>query len=333
MNAAQAGAPVDLVAEQSRLGGLERWIADPEVTEVLVNAGAEVWVERCGSLMRVGTMRPQSVLAAIEHILSPIGRRLDRASPVVDARLADGSRVCAVLAPVAVDGPCLALRRFAVRTVQLADFAPPPVAALLRELVERRCNVVVSGATSSGKTTLLNALVGCAGRHERLITMEDTAELRLDHPHVVRLETRPATPDGIGELTLADLLRAALRLRPDRLVIGEVRGDEAADLLQALNTGHDGSLTTVHANSAADALARLASLVLRAAPSWPLAAIHDQVVRSVDAVVHVARAAGGGRRVTEVCRVSGGHGADRTPVATALVHDGTVVAVLPRGRS
>ncbi|MEO5723539.1 MAG: ATPase, T2SS/T4P/T4SS family, partial [Ilumatobacteraceae bacterium] len=237
----------DPVAEGAPLGGLERWLADPQITEVIFNRGTDVWVERDGRLHRVGAMRPQSVLTALEHILAPIGRRLDRSSPTVDARLPDGSRVCAAIPPVAIDGPTLAIRRFATRPVPLASFASPAVVELLQRLVEQRCNVVVSGATSSGKTTLLNALVGQVGAHERLITMEDVAELRLEHPHVVRLEARAATPDGVGQIVLAELLRTALRLRPDRLVIGEIRGGEAADLLQALNTGHDGSLATLHA--------------------------------------------------------------------------------------
>ncbi len=294
---------IDAVAEQAPLGGLERWLSDPAVTEVIVNRGREVWVEREGRLDRVGTMRTAAVLTALEHILSPIGRRLDRSSPMVDARLADGSRVCAAIPPVAVDGPALAIRRFAVQAVPLTAFATPAVVAVLEQLVASRCNVVVSGATSSGKTTLLNALAGRISPGERLITLEDVAELRLDHAHVVRLETRAVSPDGVGAIVLADLLRTALRLRPDRLVVGEIRGAEAVDLLQALNTGHDGSLATVHANSAEDALARIASLVVQHTSGWPLASIREHVHRAVDAVVHVARAADGTRRVAQVAEV------------------------------
>ncbi|MCU1502632.1 MAG: putative secretion ATPase [Ilumatobacteraceae bacterium] len=293
----------DPVAEQSMLGGLERWLDDPSVTEVIVNGGGDVWVERAGRLHRVGTMRAAAVLTALEHILGPIGRRLDRSSPMVDARLADGSRVCAVIPPVAVDGPLLAIRRFAVRSVALQAFAPPPVVAVLEQLVAQRCNVIVSGPTSSGKTTLLNSLAGLVLAEERLITLEDVAELRLDHPHVVRLETRAASADSVGEVTLADLLRTALRLRPDRLVVGEIRGAEAVELLQALNTGHDGSLATVHANSAEDALARVTSLIVQHTAGWPLAAVREQVHRAVDAVVHVARGNDGRRRVAHVAEV------------------------------
>ena len=294
---------IDVVAERSALGGLERWLHDPTVTEVMVNGGHDIWVERLGSLEHVGHMRPATLLAAIEHMLAPVGRRLDRSHPTVDARLPDGARLCAVIPPVAVDGPCLTIRRVPSRRLTVDSFADPPVVALLHELVHRRCNVVISGATSSGKTTLLDALAQCVPHHERLVTLEDVAELRLAHPHVVRLETREATPDGVGEITLGHLLRAALRMRPDRLLVGEVRGAEAMQLLQALNTGHDGSLCTVHANSALDALDRLAALVLQAGEGWPLAAVHRLVVRAVDVVVHVERHEQGRRAVAEVVEV------------------------------
>jgi pilus assembly protein CpaF len=295
---------IDPVAEQSQYGGLERWLHDPSVTELMVNAGGEIWVERDGHIVLVGRMRTSTLLAAIERLLTPVGRRLDRAHPMVDARMADGARLCAVIEPIAVDGPCLAIRRFPVRDIPLARFAEPVVVDVLRELVRRRCNLVVSGATSSGKTTLLNALAREIEPDCRVVTLEDVAELRLAHPHVVRFETREATPEGVGEVTLAHLLRTALRMRPDRLVVGEVRGAEAVHLLQALNTGHDGSLCTVHANSAVDALHRIASLVLQEVAAWPLSAVHQHVTRAVDAVVHTARATDGHRRVVEVVEVA-----------------------------
>lgn len=294
---------IDLVAEQTPLGGLERWVHDPTVSEVLVNGGGEVWVERAGRLELVGSMRPATLLAAIEHMLVPVGRRLDRSHPAVDARLADGSRLCAAIPPIAVDGACLCIRRFAARPIPVAAFAAPEIEWLLAELVRRRCNVLVSGATASGKTTLLNALAGLVPAHERIVTLEDVAELRLTHPHVLRLETREATPDGVAAITLAHLLRTALRLRPDRLVVGEVRGDEAVHLLHAMNTGHDGSLSTIHANNALDALHRLSGLVLQHTGNWPLAAVHHHVVRAVDAVVHLERGPDGTRRVAEVAEV------------------------------
>ena len=292
---------IDVIAERSPLGGLERWLGDPAIEEVIVNGTGEVWIERSGSLVRVATMSTSAVTTAMEHILRPIGRRIDRSNPTVDARLPDGSRVCAVIQPVAVDGPCLTIRRFAMRALPLSAFAAPTVAGLLGDIVGARCNVLVSGATSSGKTTLLNALAALVPTTERIITLEDIAELRLPHPHVVRLETRPATAEGTGEITLSHLLRTALRMRPDRLVLGEVRGAEAVHLIQAMNTGHDGSMSTVHANSALDAIGRVCSLVLQEVPGWPLGAIHDQVRRSIDIVIHVGRGAGNERRVIEIC--------------------------------
>lgn len=324
---------IDIVAEQSPLGGLERWLGDPAVSEVLVNGGGQVWVERGGRLQSVGAMRPATLLAAIEHMLVPVGRRLDRSNPAVDARLADGSRLCAAIPPIAVDGPCLCIRRFAAQPIPVTGFADPEVAPVLAELVRRRCNVVVSGGTSSGKTTLLNALAQGVPGHERIITLEDVAELRLVHPHVVRLETRDATPDGVAAVTLAHLLRTALRMRPDRLVVGEVRGEEAVDLLHALNTGHDGSLCTVHANSAFDALQRLSALVIRHTSAWPLVAVQHHVARAVDAVAHLERGSDGRRRLTEVVELMP-PSEDRQHIAVRhLVADGRMVGKLTRGRT
>lgn len=298
-----ADADIDLVAEQALLGGLERWLADPEVDEVMVNGGRDVWIDRRGTLTRVGSIRTSTLLAAVERLLSPTGRRVDRSQPMVDARLADGSRLCVAIEPVAVDGPCVAIRRFAPRQIPLHQFANAPTTAVLHEAIAQRCNIVVSGATSSGKTTLLAALAAHIERTSRLVVLEDVAELRLEHPHVVRLETRDATPDGVGALGLDALLRTALRLRPDRIVVGEIRGTEAVHLLHALNTGHDGSMSTVHANSALDALARLASLVLQSAPNWPLAAVREHVARAIDIVVHVERGHDGHRQVVEIAEV------------------------------
>ena len=313
------------------LGPLERWLADPAVTEVMVNAGAEVWIERAGRPPElVDRLEPGVLDAVVERILSPIGRRLDRTSPVVDARLPDGSRVCAVVPPVAVDGTCLAVRRFGIVTVPISAFAAGEVVQLLRHVVASRCHVLVSGLTSSGKTTLLNALAGEVPPGERIITLEDTAELRLAAEHVLRLEARPPSPDGAPLLDLATLLRAALRLRPDRLVVGEIRGSEAPELVQALNTGHDGSLATVHANSPLDALARIESLVVQASPAWSLAAVRAQVRRCVDVVVHVTRHSDGSRGIAAVAEVEDRSG-DRLDVRLLANHDG-VVASLSRGR-
>jgi pilus assembly protein CpaF len=320
---------IDVIAERSPLGGLERWLDDAAIDEVIVNGGGDVWIERAGTLVRVATMSSTAVATAIEHILRPIGRRIDRTNPTVDARLPDGSRVCAVIEPVAVDGPCLAIRRFALRPLPLSAFAPSDVATLLEGIVAARCNLLVSGATSSGKTTLLNALAALVPATERIITLEDIAELRLPHPHVVRLETRPLSAEGTGEITLAQLLRTALRMRPDRLVLGEVRGAEAVQLVQAMNTGHDGSMSTVHANSAADAIERLCSLVLQEVPGWPLDAIHDQVRRSIDVVIHVGRSVDNERRVIEVCESDPAAGGVRM---RPLVERASVTASLQRRR-
>ena len=320
---------IDVIAERSPLGGLERWLGDPAIDEVIVNGAGDVWIERSGTLLRVATMSASAVATAIEHILRPIGRRLDRSNPTVDGRLPDGSRVCAVIEPIAVDGPCLTIRRFAMRPLPLSAFAEPAVVELLQTVIAARCNLLVSGATSSGKTTLLNALAALVPTTERIITLEDIAELRLSHPHVVRLEARPPSAEGEGEVTVAHLLRTALRMRPDRLVLGEVRGAEAVQLVQAMNTGHDGSMATVHANSAIDAVARVCSLVLQEVPGWPLEAIHDQVRRSIDVVIHVGRAGDNHREVTEV--------SESDPTADdvqlrRLAEGTTVLAALQRGR-
>ena len=291
---------LDPLADTVPLGGLEHWLHDPTVTEVMVNAGVAVWVERHGVVEHVGTTTVRHTLATLEHILAPIGRRLDRAQPWVDARLADGSRVCAIIAPLSPDGPCLTIRRFPERQFTLDDFTDPSTAVLLINAVRQRRNIVVSGAASAGKTSLINVLASTIAHSERIITLEDTAELQLQHPHVVRLECRDATPDGVGAIGLDQLLRVALRLRPDRLVVGEVRGTEAIQLMHALNTGHHGSLATVHANSAHDAVTRLAALVVQAAPAWSLDAAVAHVRRAIDVVVHVARAADGARNVVDI---------------------------------
>jgi pilus assembly protein CpaF len=248
-------------------------------------------------------LEPDSTSAVIERIVAPLGLRVDRSRPLVDARLPDGSRVNAVVPPLAIDGPCLTIRRFGVHRVGLEAFCPPPVAGLLAGLVRRRANVVVSGGTGSGKTTLLNALAAAIDPTERLVTIEDSAELRLPGDHIVRLEARPASPDGLEAVTIRDLVRNALRMRPDRILVGECRGGEALDMVQAMNTGHEGSLTTCHANSPADALHRLETMILLADVGLPLAAVRDQLVSSIDVVVQVARRPGGTRAVIAVAEL------------------------------
>ena len=289
------------MAQIAGLGQLDALIADPAVDEVLVN-GHDIWVDRGGGLHPVGQLTGTSFQQVVERILAPLGRRVDRTSPIVDARLVSGARVCAVVEPVAVSGPTLSIRRFADDVRSLRDFTDDAGVALLEELVERRCNVVVSGSTSSGKTSLLAAMIARVDPAERLLVLEDTAELPCNAAHLVRLEARHATAEGVSAITLADLVRTALRLRPDRLVIGEVRSDECLALVQAMNTGHDGSFSTCHANGPLDALLRLESLVLQAAPQWPLAAVRQQLARSIDAIVHVERI-DGARAVSAVCEV------------------------------
>jgi pilus assembly protein CpaF len=308
---------VELVAERSfGLGPLEPLLRDPAVDEIMVNGPGVVWVERRGRLEATG-VRFEGIgelRHAIERILAPLGRRVDEAEPLVDARLPDGSRVNVVIAPLALDGPVLTIRRFRRRglspdeLVEIGTWTAP-----LREVLERavaaRCNVLVSGGTGSGKTTTLNALSSFIADGERVVTIEDAAELRLQQPHVVRLEARPPGVEGRGEVTIRRLVKNALRMRPDRIVVGEVRGAEALDMLQAMSSGHDGSLSTVHAGSAEEALRRVETLALMADVGLPHAAVREQVAAAIDLVVHQSRMRDGSRKVvalSEVVRVASG---------------------------
>jgi len=239
----------------------------------------------------------------VERVVAPLGLRIDRTSPLVDARLPDGSRVNVIIPPLAIDGACITVRRFGTRAIALEELCAPDVAAMLRDAVRRRANIIVSGGTGAGKTTLLNALAAVIPDGERIVTVEDAAELRLPGSHVVRLEARPANADGVGAVTVRALVRNALRMRPDRIVVGEVRGAEALDMLQAMNTGHEGSLSTCHANSPADALRRVETMVLMDAADVPLAAIREQLVSALDLVVHMARGRDGSRRVVALAEV------------------------------
>jgi pilus assembly protein CpaF len=305
-----------IVRDSVGLGPLEELLADPEVEEVMVNGADRVYVER-GGVVEATEVRfadEDELRNAIERILAPLGRRVDELSPMVDARLGDGSRVNVVIPPLAIDGPAVSIRRFGVRRpgpdelVELGTLSAEQ-RDRLEEAVGGRRSVLVSGGTGSGKTTLLNALSSFVASGERVVTIEDAAELRLQQPHVVRLESRPAGVEGRGEVTIRDLLRNTLRMRPDRIVIGEVRGPEALDLLTALNTGHDGALSTVHANSPADALARLETLALMAGVGLPHAAIAAQVRRGIDLVVQMERRPDGARVVSaveEVAALEGG---------------------------
>ncbi len=292
------------------LGPLEPLLADPAVDEVMVNGPGSVWVERHGRLEASGVAfaGEAELLHAIERILAPLGRRVDEASPLCDARLADGSRVNVVIPPLALSGPCLTIRRFRREGFSLDDLVnngtlSGELAEFLASCVRARASILVSGGTGSGKTTTLGALSGALPEGERIVTIEDAAELRLRQPHVVRLEARPPNLEGRGEVTIRQLVRNALRMRPDRIVVGEVRGAEALDMLMALNTGHDGSLTTVHANSPPDALRRVETLALMAGVGLPHAAVREQLASALQLVVHQARGPDGRRRVEAVGEV------------------------------
>jgi pilus assembly protein CpaF len=293
---------------QARIGGLgplEPLLADPMVSDILVNGPGPVWTERAGRLERttISLDRP-AIDLLVERVVAPLGLRADRTSPVVDARLPDGSRVHVVLPPLAIDGPTVTIRRFGATAVPLDAFCFPSVADLLVQAVRTGLNMIVCGGTGAGKTTLLNALCAHLPSGERVVTVEDAAELRLPGDHVVRLETRPATPDGLAAVGVRDLVRAALRMRPDRIVVGEVRGAEALDMLQALNTGHGGCLSTCHANSPTDAIRRIETMALLGGTEVPLDAVRAQILGAVDLVVHVVRAgASATRRIETVAEV------------------------------
>lgn len=311
------------------VGAIEPLLADPSVSDVLVNGPGHVWVERSGRLCCTSiTVDRAAIDLLVERVVARLGLRADRANPIVDARLPDGSRVHVVLPPLAVDGPCVTIRRFGAATLPVSAFAAEPVADLLVEAIAAGRNIVVSGGTGAGKTTLLNALCQHLPVGERVVTVEDAAELRLPGTHVVRLEARPASPDGLEAVTIRELLRAALRMRPDRLIVGEVRGSEALDMVQAMNTGHDGSLSTCHANGPIHALRRIETMSLMAGVDLPLGAIREQLAGAIDLIVQVARQVDGTRRVTSVAEVA------EDPEAPTRIHqiaeNDQVVAALSR---
>jgi len=293
-----------IVDDTVGLGPLDPLLRDRGVTEVIANGPGRIYAERAGRLVRepVAFRDDEHLRHVIDRVVSSVGRRVDESSPMVDARLPDGSRVNAVLPPIALDGPLLTIRKFARAPFRVEDLvAAGSLSAGQADLLERcvrgRLNVVVSGGTGTGKTTLLNALAGFIDPAERIVTVEDAAELRLPQPHVARLESRPPNVEGRGEVTLRALVRNALRMRPDRIVVGEVRGGEALDMLQAMNTGHDGSLTTVHASSPADAVRRIETMALMAGLDLPHIAVREQVASAVDVIVHLVRDGDGSRRV------------------------------------
>jgi pilus assembly protein CpaF len=317
---ASTGVPLSLVERQQLtseilddvmgLGPVEKFLADPTVSEIMVNSLSYIYVERDGVLEQTSSAftSDDHLRRVIERIVGKVGRRIDESSPMVDARLVDGSRVNAIIPPLAVDGPVLTIRKFSADPLTIDDLitfktVTPEVAALLKAVVEIGLNIIISGGTGTGKTTMLNVLSGFIPTTERIVTIEDAVELQLQQDHVVRLESRPPNLEGRGEVTTRDLVRNSLRMRPDRIIVGEVRGPEALDMLQAMNTGHEGSISTVHCNSPRDALARLETMVLMAGVELPSKAIREQVSSAVDLIVHIQRFPDGSRKITHLTEV------------------------------
>ena len=305
----------EVLDEVIGLGPIEQLIKDPDISEVMVNGPKQIFVERRGKIEQVGfTFRDNDhVLHIIEKIVSPIGRRIDESMPMVDARLPDGSRVNAVIPPLSLVGPVITIRKFTRDPLTIHDLIrfstlTPKMAAFLEACVKARLNIVISGGTSSGKTSTLNVLSSFIPGNERIVTIEDAAELQLRQEHVITLESRAPNIEGKGAITIRDLVRNALRMRPDRIVIGEVRSGEALDMLQAMNTGHDGSLTTGHANSSRDMLSRLETMVLMAGMDLPVRAIREQMASAIDLIVHQARMRDGSRRIINITEVVGMEG-------------------------
>jgi len=297
------------------LGPLEALMNDPEITDILVNNASSVYIERHGRLEEtdIRFRDDAHLMQIIERIVTRVGRRVDEHSPMVDARLPDGSRVNAIIPPLALDGPILSIRRFGAERLTMRDLielnsVPAHVVEVLEACVKARLNILVSGGTGSGKTTLLNCLSNYIPSTERIVTIEDSAELKLQQRHVLRLETRPPNIEGTGTVTQRDLVRNALRMRPDRIVVGEVRGGEALDMMQAMNTGHDGSISTIHANSARDALARLETMMMMAGFNLPERALREQIASALDVVIQLARLSDGTRKVVELTELTGMEG-------------------------
>jgi pilus assembly protein CpaF len=305
----------DVQHELFGLGPLEPLLKDPTISDILVNSHDTIYIERRGRIepTTVRFKDDEHLMRVIERIVSSVGRRIDESSPMVDARLQDGSRVNAIIPPLSIDGPVLSIRRFGAEPLRMAmliekQALTKDIADMLQMVVHARLNVLISGGTGAGKTTLLNALSAFIPENERIVTIEDSAELQLQQPHVVRLETRPPNIEGRGEVTQRDLVRNSLRMRPDRIVIGEVRGGEAIDMLQAMNTGHDGSLTTIHANTPRDALARLETMIQMTGMRLSDRAMRQQVAAAINLVVQAARLSDGSRRVTSISEITGMEG-------------------------
>ncbi len=302
----------EILHELKGFGPIEPFLKDPTVSDILCNTYRDIYVERFGLLEKTGArfLNDAHMRNIIDRIVSRIGRRIDEQVPMVDARLPDGSRVNAVIPPLAIDGPILSIRRFAVKPLKMEDLIrnkalAPDVGPFLAWCVKAKLNIMISGGTGAGKTTLLNVLSGFIPGQERIVTIEDAAELQLQQEHVVRLETRPPSIEGSGAVTQRDLVRNSLRMRPDRIIVGEVRGPEAFDMLQAMNTGHDGSLTTLHANTPRDSVTRLESMILMTGVSLPEKAMRFMVASALDMIIQVSRMTDGSRKITSICEVVG----------------------------
>ena len=305
----------EILHEVHGLGPIEPLMRDPQVSDILVNTARQVYIERNGKLEPTPVIFRDNahLLQIIDRIVSKVGRRVDEVCPMADARLPDGSRVNAIIPPLALDGPLLSIRRFGRTPLTVDDLLrlgsmTPQIATVLRAMVRARLNLLISGGTGSGKTTLLNCLSSFIPDNERIITIEDSAELQLQQPHVVRLETRPSNVEGRGEVTQRDLVRNSLRMRPDRIIVGEVRGAESLDMLQAMNTGHDGSISTIHCNSARDSLNRLEMMMQMAGFDLPIRAMRQQISLALDVIVHTARLGDGSRKITGISEVVGMEG-------------------------
>ncbi|HEU4922429.1 MAG TPA: CpaF family protein [Burkholderiales bacterium] len=337
-DAERAGLIRDIQHEMLGLGPLEPLLADPTISDILVNSHSQVYVERRGKLESTDVRFADDahLMKIIDKIVSRVGRRIDESSPMVDARLPDGSRVNAIIPPVALDGPVVSIRRFAVVPLKIEDLLAfktltPEMASILQGLAKAKVNMLISGGTGSGKTTMLNIMSGYIPATERIVTIEDAAELQLQQPHVVRLETRPPNIEGKGEVTQRSLVKNALRMRPDRIILGEVRGAEAVDMLQAMNTGHEGSLATIHANTPRDALSRLENMIGMAGLNLPIKAARQQISSAITALIQIGRLADGKRKVMSIQEITGMEGEIITMQEifafrqTGVAPDGTVL--------
>lgn len=305
----------DICDDMLGFGPLERFLVRDDIADIMVNGFDNIFIEVNGRVQKtdVAFRDDEHLLNVCQRIVSLVGRRVDESSPICDARLKDGSRVNVVIPPLAIDGPVLTIRRFTKQRLTLDDMVglgtlSQPMADLLKAVSRSRCNILVSGGTGSGKTTLLNALTGWIDAEERVVTCEDTAELQLQQPHVVRMETRPSNTEGLGEVTMFQLVRNCLRMRPDRIIVGEVRGPETLDLLQAMNTGHDGSMTTIHANNPRDGISRMENMVAMAGIEMPLKAVRSQIASAVNLIVQASRLQDGSRRMTSITEITGMEG-------------------------